>query len=331
MAEAVTVALVGSESLIGREIRDLLSGNSLGQNLKLIAAEGEEAGKLTEQGGEPAILGELDQASLESAQVIFLAGPPESTSKVKSLRPRGALIDLTGAAENAADARVRAPMAEPEGYHAPAGTVQVVAASAAIAIAIVLGRLHAAHKIKRSVAHVFEPASERGQSGIEELQQQTIGLLSFKNQPKATFDAQLAFNLLPRYGEEAPAALEDSELRIERHLTTLLSQHNPHAPIPSLRLLQAPVFHGYSISLWVEFETNPGISAIETALDSEPINIHSADTEPPTVVGMAGQDGIAVGNVTIDRNNPQAAWLWIVTDNLRLQAQNAIAVAQDLL
>ena len=327
----MTVALVGSESLIGREIRDVLSGNSLGQSLKLIAAEGEEAGKLTEQSGEPAILGELDQESLESAQIIFLAGPPQSTRKVRSLKPRGALIDLTGAAEGVADARLRAPMAEPDGYRPPAGAVHVVAASAAIAIAVVLGRLHAKHKIKRSVAHVFEPASERGQGGIEELQQQTIGLLSFKNQPKATFDAQLAFNLLPRYGEEAPAALDDSALRIERHLATLLSHQNPHPPMPSLRLLQAPVFHGYSISVWVEFETNPGISAIEAALDSEPIDVHSSDTEPPTAVGMAGQDGIAVGNLTIDRNNTQAAWLWIVTDNLRLQARNAIALAQDLL
>jgi aspartate-semialdehyde dehydrogenase len=53
--------------------------------------------------------------------------------------------------------------------------------------------------------------------------------------------------------------------------------------------------------------------------------------EPPNVVGMAGQSGLAVGGVTPDRNNPQAAWLWIVADNLRLQAENAIAVAQELL
>ena len=46
---------------------------------------------------------------------------------------------------------------------------------------------------------------------------------------------------------------------------------------------------------------------------------------------MAGQSGVAVGAVTLDRNNPQAAWLWIVADNLRLQAENAVAVAQELL
>ena len=76
-----TLALVGSESLMGREIRDLLSSNSLGQDLKLIAAASEEAGKLTEQGGEPAFLVALEKENLESAGVIFLAGPPNRESK----------------------------------------------------------------------------------------------------------------------------------------------------------------------------------------------------------------------------------------------------------
>ncbi len=44
--------------------------------------------------------------------------------------------------------------------------------------------------------------------GVEELQQQTVSLLSFKSLPKAVFDNQLSFNLLARYGEEAPRPLE---------------------------------------------------------------------------------------------------------------------------
>jgi aspartate-semialdehyde dehydrogenase len=180
------------------------------------------------------------------------------------------------------------------------------------------------------LAHVFEPASERGSSGVQELQQQTIGLLSFKGQPKEVFDAQLAFNLLARYGAEAPVPLEESELRIERHLATLLS-HSGHAPIPSLRLIQAPVFHGYSISLWIEFESNPGVAIIEQALEGDGTDVRAGDTEPPDVVGMAGQSGLAAGGIALDRNNPKASWLWIVTDNLRLQAENAVSVAQQLL
>ncbi|MDZ4783839.1 MAG: hypothetical protein SGJ19_26625, partial [Planctomycetia bacterium] len=46
-------------------------------------------------------------------------------------------------------------------------------------------------------------------------------------------------------GDAAPERLEDLELRIERHLATLLSSAS-RAPIPSIRLIQAPVFHGHS-------------------------------------------------------------------------------------
>ncbi len=330
MAKTESLALIGSETLLGREIRDLLSGSILGHQLRLIAADREEPGKLTEQAGQAALITPLAGENLEFAQVIFLAGPVEAVEKLHEFAPGARIIDLTYAAEDLPDARLRAPMVERAGYEPPPGTIHVIASAAAIAIALVLGRLHASHRILRAITHVFEPASERGAQGLDELQQQTVGLLSFKGQPKEIFDAQLAFNMLARYGEEAPASLEDFELRIERHLATLLAVSGG-APIPSLRLIQAPVFHGYGISLWVEFEQNPGAAAIEAALEGDPIDLRPGDSEPPNVVGIAGQTGLAIGNVALDRNNSQAAWLWIVTDNLRLRAENAIAVAQQML
>ena len=330
MANSETLALVGSETLLGREMRDLLSSSSLGQDLRLVAAEAEEAGKLTVQAGEPAVLTPLEGQSLDTARVIFLSGAVESFEKLRRFAPSAHIIDLTYAAEDLPDARLRAPVVEPQGYLAPPDTIHVIANAAAISVALVLGRLHATAPVRRAIAHIFEPASERGAQGLDELQQQTVGLLSFKGQPKDIFDAQLAFNMLSRYGEEAPAALEDAELRIERHLATLLAAAGG-VPIPSLRLIQAPVFHGYSISLWVEFETSLGVSSVEAALEGHPVDLRAAGAEPPDVVGIAGQGGLAIGNIAVDRNNSQAVWLWMVADNLRLRAENAVAVAHELL
>ena len=53
---------------------------------------------------------------------------------------------------------------------------------------------------------VFEPASERGKSGIDELQQQTVSLLSFQQIPKEIFAAQVSFNMLAKLGEEAASS-----------------------------------------------------------------------------------------------------------------------------
>ena len=123
--------------------------------------------------------------------------------------------------------------------------------------------------IRRSVIEIFEPVSERGKAGIDELQKQAVALLSFKPLPKDVFDAQVSFNMLSEYGSEAPLSLEEIELKIDRHLASLLAAPSG-APMPSLRLIQAPVFHGYSISVWVEFEENPGMDSIFQALGSQP-------------------------------------------------------------
>lgn len=330
LPKAATVALVGSESLLGREINDVLVTSHFPAHVQAIAAAEDETGVLTEVEGEPAIVGRLDTESLGAVSLVFLAGGLDSTRTVLDLPIKTPLIDLTYAAEDSPQARLRAPMVEPADFSVLEGALHVVAHPAAIALALILNRLHPLHPILRSVAHIFEPASERGKPGVDELQQQTVNLLSFKGQPKAIYDAQAAFNLLARYGEDAPVLLEDLELRIERHAATLLSASS-RAPIPSLRLVQAPVFHGHSISLWVEFEENPGVSEVERVLHADNIEVRPGDEEPPNIVAVAGQDGISVGGVTMDRNHPQACWIWAASDNLRLMASNAVAVARQLL
>src|SRR5262249_45590660 len=144
------------------------------------------------------------------------------------------------------------------------------------------------------------------------------------------YDAQVSFNMLSEYGSEAPHSLADIELRIDRNLASLLAVQGK-VPMPSLRLIQAPVFHGYSMSLWVEFEGNPDLDAIVEALTSERIDVRTKDHEPPTNVGVAGQTGIIVGSIAPDRNQPHAFWFWMVTDNLRIVAENAFEVARELL
>ena len=85
------------------------------------------------------------------------------------------------------------------------------------------------------------PPANVATPGIEELQQQTVSLLSFQPLPKKVFDTQLSLCMLAQLGEEAAAPLQDVEERIERHLATLLERIDG-VPMPSLRLIQAPGF-----------------------------------------------------------------------------------------
>jgi aspartate-semialdehyde dehydrogenase len=221
-------------------------------------------------------------------------------------------------------------MVEPPDYTAPEETVHLIAHPAAIALALFLQRLGAGFPVRRSWAHIFEPASERGRKGLEELRLQTVGLLSFKPMPKAVFDAQASFNMLARYGDEAPLALEAVELRIEQHLASLLCGRTASL-MPAIRLLHAPVFHGHSISVYVEFEAPADVRAITAGLSSAEVDVRAGDLEPPNNVGIAGQGGISVGSILPDRNHPNGCWFWVVADNFRLMVENAVAVARSLL
>jgi aspartate-semialdehyde dehydrogenase len=322
-----TIALVGGETLLGREVQDVLGESALGSQLRLVAAEEEETGKLTEIAGEPAFLAKLDENAVEDAAVVILAGTRKSSREALNAKPSGLVVDLTYETEENPDACVRAPLAEDPDYDKGLSGPQVVAHPAATAIALVLARLHRTYPIASAIVHIFEPASERGKPGIDELQQQTINLFAFQPLPKKIFDAQLSFNMLAQLGEEAEEPLHEIEERIERHLATLLDRGDG-VPMPSLRLIQSPVFHGYSFSLWIEFEDAPPPSDIEEAVRGDTIDVRGSDLEPPNNVGAAGQRGISIGAVTPDRNNGNAVWMWMVADNLRLSAENAALLAR---
>ncbi|HEX5432536.1 MAG TPA: Asd/ArgC dimerization domain-containing protein [Bryobacteraceae bacterium] len=328
--ERPLVAVVGGDTLLAREIRDLLGQAKPEPRVQLISAAAGASTLLAAEEDETVVMTPLNAESLEGSAAAFLAGSPASSRRTLKIIPAGGpvLIDLGGALEEQPNARLRAPSAEPPGSRPVSSTIYIIAHPAAIALSMFFSNLAKAGAIRQSVAHVFEPASERGQRGLDELQQQTVAVLNFQKLKMDVFDAQLGFNVLARYGEEALEPLEGIEQRLERHLATLLAAW-PGVPMPSLRLIQAPVFHGHSISVWVEFEENPGTDAISRALEEGGLDVRKE--EPPSNAGMAGQSGLSVGAIAVDSNHARACWFWVVADNLRLAAENAVAVAKELL
>jgi aspartate-semialdehyde dehydrogenase len=311
---------------LAKELRERLGEMEPAPRVELISAGAGGATVLVAEEEESAVMTPLTAQSLEGAKVAFLVGSPASSRRTLKLNPADGpvLIDLTGALEDQPHARLRAPSAEPPGLKPDPAPIRVVATPAAIALAQLLTRLANAGKIRRAIAHVFEPASERGQRGLDELHQQTIAILNFQKPKMDVFDTQLAFSMRARYGEEAEEPLEGIEERIERHLASLLAAW-PGIPMPSLRLLQAPVFHGHSFSLWVEFESHPGVKAVAKALSSGGVDVWP--DEPPS---NTSGGGLTVGAISVDSNCADACWVWAAADNLRLASENAVAVAKEL-
>jgi aspartate-semialdehyde dehydrogenase len=204
----------------------------------------------------------------------------------------------------------------------------------AIVIGSVLLRLRTRFPIHAATAQVFGPASEIGPRGIEELQKQTLNLLSFQKIPEAVFGAQLAFNLLPRLSRTrrgGPAVyrddLTDLDSRVRNHVRTYLAGR---APMPALRVVQAPVFYSMTVSLYLETERTVDLPSVTEALAGGRVQVLRFSDRAPSQVDVAGTENILVDAIAADADHPAGIWLWATVDNLRLAAVNAVEIAESL-
>src|SRR5262249_24116618 len=155
-----------------------------------------------------------------------------------------AIVDMSYALENEPNVPVSAPWVEREIGKPMQFTLEssaiVTADPAAVVLALLLLRSGKAGPVRTVAASVFEPVSEQGRAGMDELHEQTVNLLSFQQMPTGVFGSQVAFNMLDRYGKASPQTLEATERRVNDHLRRLLG---PDAQLPAIAVLQAPVFH----------------------------------------------------------------------------------------
>jgi aspartate-semialdehyde dehydrogenase len=330
-AKPYRLAIVGSETLLGRELEEVIKARASGVVITPYAANAE--GSFSNQDDEAVYVKALIAENIAEEDAIILAGAEEGAVKAYQLAestPRPPiLIDCTGFLERKPTAQIVMPLSG----DMDTGTTRlfVLAHAAAVACALVLVRLARFAHLRQAVIHIFEPASGLGKRGINELHQQTTSLLAFKPLEKQVFDIQVSFNMLAQYGEEATAKLSNSEQRITRDIASVLGKQSQSSiPMPSVRLVQAPVFHGHSVSFWVEFESAVKAAAVSEALASAQIEIRTENEEPPTGVGAVGQSGLIAGDIRIDDNNPRAVWIWAVGDNLRLIADGVVDLLTEI-
>ncbi len=309
-----SVVIVGAETLLGREVREVLEASHLNISLRLLNTEAETEGAIvTRENDDLVTMERLSPATLKDADAVILA---TAAVRAAPMAKKAQLIDLTSEIK----ATVVAPMVN--GPQPMKGAI-AIAHPAAIAAGLLLQRLPAVPA--RAVIEVFVPASEHGKEGIGELQQQTINLLSFMPLPQAVFDTQASLNLLAKYGDDAPRSLARIEELVVRDLAKLVGAKR----MPSLRVLHAPVFHGVMLSAWIEFPAPVSRAELEKHLANELVDLRGADVEAPTNVGVAGQTGIIV-TITEDKQRPNAYWFWVGADNLRLVADNTMVVLTSL-
>jgi aspartate-semialdehyde dehydrogenase len=332
MTDTLKIAIVGAATIRGKELNEALAESAFaGANFSLMDDES-QLGQLEAVGDEVTFIQRIEPSAFDGMDFVFFAGSEEVTRKHwNSPHKAGAsVVDLSGALEGQPGVLVRAPWLGKSGPSLSTPAV-VPAHPVAVALGLIAARLRETGSIASASATVLEPASEYGHAALDELHQQTVGLLNFQSPPKAIYDTQVAFNVAPVVGSEAKADLRGSEARIRRHYSLLAADTLP--PI-AVQLLHAPVFHGHGISLAIEFDQPAQLSQIESALSSEHIDVimGDADADVPNNLNTIGQSNVMTRIRTGDGSDRPTTrfWIWASIDNLKFGALNAIACAQEL-
>jgi aspartate-semialdehyde dehydrogenase len=349
-SQGFRVGITGASSLLGKEVTAVLKERAFPVS-RLVTGENEEdEPEMPVLDLEEGIVTILPNEKFTESDFdfVFVANIPKQASAMSSdaseeapfLRSASQLartnkvrvIDMSGGLAAESGGIIRIPFLERAFARksAPAkasGSYSVSAHPAAIVVSTLLLRLAARFTLKSAVVQVFGPVSEFGPLALDELQKQTVAVLSFQKIPQKVFGRQLTFNLLARFerARQKGAPLAAVESRIHDQLKSFLGDR---APRFALRLIQAPVFHALAFSLYVETDGAVPAGMLAKALEGERVQVRKTSEPSPSQVETAGSDDIFVDAPVPDSTNPEGVWIWAVADNLRLAAVNAVEIAE---
>jgi aspartate-semialdehyde dehydrogenase len=334
--DAVRVAIAGAASLRGKELKIFLEESNFPAGEIRLLDEEIVAGTLAEAGGEPAVIETLDEDSFERVRFAFFTGSAGFSVRHggEAGRAGATVIDLSGGLSIESGARLWIPaldavLASPETKGALGEPHRLfLAPSAPADVAVSLSAALVPMGLERLTLTIFQPVSERGREGVEELESQVVKLLSFEPIPQKVFDAQVGFNLLRAYGEESSENLGDIRARIAGEVRNYLAGR---VAMPAISLVQAPVFYSHSFMAYAEFKSVPVVKDLVAQLKHAGLKVAAADDPAPDNVNVAGEARPVVGQPEPDLGIETGVWLWGAADNLRVPAATAVAIAEKLL
>ncbi len=328
------VAVAGATGAVGREmIKTLEQRNFPVKELKLFASVRSKGLEL-EYKGERIKVEVLEKGCFDGVEVaLFSCGGGRSLEFAPDAAASGAVvIDNSSAWRMDPDVPLVVPEVNP---HAVAGyrNKGIIANPncSTIQMVVPLKPLHDYAKIKRIIVATYQATSGAGKKAMDELMNQTKGILNLQSVECNVFPHQIAFNCLPHIDVFQDNGYTKEEMKMYNETRKIMGDGTI---LVSATTVRVPVFIGHSESVTIETEreiTSEKARELLSAFPGVVVQDDPAGDVYPLAIEAAGKDDVYVGRIRRDLAFDHGLSMWVVADNLRKGAAlNAVQIGEVL-
>lgn len=333
MSSTLNVGVVGATGLVGELFLRLLEERRfpLGQ-LKLFASDRSKGQSRSCQGRSFPV--EVQTLSgFDGLDVVFFSSGDDISKEWAPVAARAGAVVIDNSAAFRMDPDKILCVPEVNGHLLPKGRTGSIIANpncSTIQLVVALNPLLQDFGLESVHVATYQAVSGGGKDAQNELAQQLSAWVSGSNPPSPQiFSHPIAMNCIPQIGGFQPNGFCSEEIKIMRETKKILGDNSFRVSAFTVRI---PAWNTHSEVAWVRLKKAVDREQVLTSLKGQSgllIEDEPLKSIYPTAHKYSDKDGVAVGRIHQDLDDPNTWILWVVADNLRKGAAlNGIQIAE---
>ena len=325
----MNIAIVGATGNVGRKILEVLEKKNFRvDNLYLLASTKSLGSSLNFKGKDVKIelLEDFDFSKVDLT--FFSAGGKISEKFAPKAAKNSIVVDNSSFFRMDPEVPLIVPQVNPNDMRNIPKNIIANPNCSTAQLVIVLKPLHDLFKIKRVVVSTYQSTSGGGKAPMDEMVEQTMGIINNKKVSSENFTKQIAFNAIPHIDVFAEDGYTKEELKMTRETKKILDDKIEL----TATCVRIPVKVSHAESVNIEFEKPFTVKKISETLNNSPgckVFDKRENAGYITPVDAEGKNETFISRIREDNSKNNSLNLWIVSDNLlRGAALNAVEIAE---
>ena len=322
------VAIIGATGNVGRETLNILHERNFPINNIYAIASQDSIGKTITYGDQDIDIIDLNDINFKNIDIIFSAAGSKVTKLFidKAINSGCMVIDKTSLFRMDPDVPLIVPEVNEREMLNCRKNIIANPNCCVIPLVVALNPLNNATKIKRVVVSTYQSVSGCGRVAMDELYAHTKAKFVFQNPENKVFDAEIAFNIIPKIDRFLEDGYTAEETKIIQETKRILG-NDISITVTSVRV---PVFVGHAMSVNIEFFSEMlEAEAREILKEADSVVVSDNIITPQDVVGL---NEVFVSRIRNDFSRQNTINVWITCDNLRKGAAlNSVQIAEKVI